>query len=46
MNPLISLLYFQTQPKKNYLYSKFKMFDLRQTQNGFLYNTEGVTAYL
>ena len=29
MNLLISLLYFETQPKRSYLQSKFKMFDLR-----------------
>jgi hypothetical protein len=36
MNLLKSLTYFQTQPKRIYLLLKFKMFDLRQSQNDIL----------
>ena len=42
MNLFTLLLYFQTQSKRIYLQSKVKIFKLKQTQNDFLYNTEGV----
>jgi len=41
MNLLTSLSYFQTEPKKIYLQSKFKMFELKRTQNDFIYNMKG-----
>lgn len=44
MNILISFFIFYSEHKENNLYAKFKMFDLRQSQNEliFLY---GVNTY-